>query len=330
VKARILERAWTGWRPERRSRGNVGRRFDLAFPVQQHWGARVAFYLYLGGSGAAFVFLEVVLRGSGTLGVRTAAVGMWIGLALAVLSVLAIFDHLGPVARWRFYLAFRRPRTSWISRGVIMVTALLALRLLVALPTIPGAEGLPWGEGSLAGNVLRALVLAFALAFMLYSGLVISSWNAIAFWNSPLVPVLFTGSSFLGGMAALPAIAWLAEGLPAMQAVGTVVWPYVLALLVGNGIVLTLYVQGMSTATRPARASVRMLLRGPVRSRFLGVVVAVGLLVPLAIVGLHVAGSLGGGTGAAVLLVAAVAAVEAGGYFLRDAVLRAGVYGPPV
>ncbi len=330
MNAHNLERAWTGWRRERRSHGNVGRRFDLSFPVQQHWGARVAFYLYLGGTGSAFVFLEVVLRWSGALGARTAAVGMWIGLALAVLSVLAIFDHLGPVSRWRFYLAFRRPKTSWISRGVTLVTVLLALRLLLALPTVPGAEGLPWGEGSLAGNVLRGMVLAFALAFMLYSGLVISSWNAIAFWNTPLVPVLFTGSSLLAGMAALPAMAWVVEGLPAMQAVGTAVWPYVLALLAGNLIVLTLYVQGMSTATLPARASVRMLLRGPVRSRFLGGVVAVGLLAPLAIVGLQTAGSLGDGAVAAALLVAAVAAVEAGGYFLRDAVLRAGVYGPPV
>lgn len=321
---RTLERAWSGWRAERGPHGNVGRAFDLAFPVQRHWGARVAFYLFLGGTGGALVFLEVLLRWWGLLGVRTASVGMWLGLALAVLSAVAIFDHLGPVARWRFYLAFRRPRTSWISRGVIVVTVLLALRLLVALPTVVTA--LPWAEGSAAGDALRALVLVFALAFMLYSGLVISSWNAIAFWNSPLVPVLFTSSSFLGGLAALPALA-LVEGPEAMDAVGAVAWPWVLVLAATVAVLLGLHLQGMSTATRPARVSVAMLVRGPLRGRFLGGVVGVGLLAPAAAVALQLAGAL---PAAGLLLLLAAAAIEVGGYLLRDAVLRAGVYGPPV
>lgn len=325
--ARALERAWSGWRPERGPHGNVGRLFDLGFPVQRHWGARVAFYLYLGGTGGALVFIEVLLRWWGVLGARTAAVGMWIGLALAVLSVVAIFDHLGPVARWRFYLAFRRPRTSWISRGVIIVTTLLLLRLLVALPTLPAAGSLPWSEGSPAGDVLRALVLAFALAFMLYSGLVISSWSSIAFWNSPALPFLFTTSSLLGGLAALPVLAWAAEGPSAMDALGATAWPWVLVLLLVETAMVALYVQGMSTATRRARASVRMIVAGPLRARALIGVLVIGLAAPGLVVTLHVLGAL---PLAGVLLVAAAAAIEVGGYLLRDVVLRAGVYGPPV
>ena len=325
-----LERIWTGWRAAPRSHGNAEARFLLAFPVQRHWGRRVAFYLYLGATGAGFVFLEVLLRWFGVLGEATAAWGMWLGIALALLSILAIFDHLGPVARWSFYFAFRRPRRSWISRGVYVVTILVLLRLLVALPTLPGAGGLPWAEGTVAGHAARVLVLVFALGFMAYSGVVIASWNAIAFWNSPLVPVLFVGYSFLGGLAALPVVALLAEGLAAMEDLGTVAWPLVLALLIGNGLVLGLYLHGMSTATRPARVSVRMLVRGSVRARFLGGVVGVGLVLPALLVSLQVAGTLGAGTAAAVVLVSAVAAIEVGGYLLREAILRAGVYGPPV
>ncbi|MDO8485554.1 MAG: NrfD/PsrC family molybdoenzyme membrane anchor subunit [Candidatus Limnocylindrales bacterium] len=328
--ALALERAWTGWRGERRNHGNVDHGFQLDLPVQKHWGGRVAFYLFLGGTGGGFVFLEIVLRWLGVLGTATAAWGMWIGLALAFLSLLAIFDHLGPVARWRFLYAFRRPRQSWISRGVMIVSVLVLLRLVVALPTVPGAEGLPWADGSILGDGLRLLVLGFALAFVIYSGLVISSWNAIAFWNSALVPVLFVGFSFLGGLAALPVIAWLADGLTAMEQVGDAIWPIVLALIAGDAIVLALYLHGMSTATRPARVSVGMILRGAERRRFVGGVVTLGLLIPAVVVTLETIGSLGTGTGAALLLVGAVAAVQAGGYFLRDTILRAGVYGPPV
>jgi polysulfide reductase chain C len=213
---------------------------------------------------------------------------------------------------------------------VYIVTILVLLRLLVALPTLPGAGGLPWAEGTAAGDALRVLVLVFALAFMVYSGVVIASWNAVAFWNSPLVPVLFVGFSFLGGMAALPIIALAVEGLEAMDELGTVAWPLVVALLLGNALVLGLYLHGMSTATRPARVSVRLLLRGSARARFVGGVLGVGLALPTLLVGLQVAGALGTGTAAALVLVVAVAAIEVGGYLLRDTILRAGVYGPPV
>jgi hypothetical protein len=54
------------------------------------------------------------------------------------------------------------------------------------------------------------------------------------------------------------------------------------------------------------------------------------LLIPALAVTLEMTGSLGTGTGAALLLVGAVGALEAGGYFLRDVILRVGVYGPPV
>ncbi|HZP95311.1 MAG TPA: NrfD/PsrC family molybdoenzyme membrane anchor subunit [Candidatus Limnocylindria bacterium] len=328
--ARTLERAWAGWRPDRHSHGNLGRPFDFSFPVQQHWGAKVAFYLYLGGTGAGFVFVELLLRWWGIIDARTAAIGMWIGLALAVLSALAIFDHLGPVSRWSAYFAFRRIRTSWISRGVTMLVALLVLRLVLAVPSLPGLDALPWTEGTALGDALRALVLVVALAFMVYTGLVISSWNAIAFWNTPLLPVLFTAFSLLGGLAALPAIAWLASGALAMEAVGAAVWPAVLALLAADAILLGLYVYGMSTATPPARASVAMLVRGPLRPRFVTGVVTFGLLIPAAIGGLWMLGALAGGGLGGVALLGAIAAIEIGGYFLRDAVLRAGVYGPPV
>jgi len=48
------------------------------------------------------------------------------------------------------------------------------------LSSVPGFEGLPFAEGTLGGGVLLATVLFFAAAFMVYSGLVLSSWNSIA------------------------------------------------------------------------------------------------------------------------------------------------------
>ncbi len=325
-----LEGIWSGWRGKRRSHGLSEHKFVLDLPVQKHWDWKVAFYLYLAASSGGLIFLEVVLQWLGVIEERTAMWGMWIGLGLALLSLVVLFDHLGPVARWRFHYAFRRPRTSWISRGAIIVTVLVVLRVTVLLPEVSGLEGLPWEEGTVAGTVLRGLVVVFALAFMVYSGLVISSWNSIAFWNTPLLPALYVGYSFLGGLAALPLLAWLVEGRAGMEALGKEVWPYLLGLLLGNGLLLFLYVIGMATATTPARESVRRLLHGAVGWSFWVGVVVIGLVVPTVIVALAVGGALEDGAAAATLLAVAGVAVLIGGFLLRDNVLRVGVYASPV
>jgi formate-dependent nitrite reductase membrane component NrfD len=210
------------------------------------------------------------------------------------------------------------------------VTVLVFLRILLLLPSVSGFEALPWREGSISGMILRGAVLLFAIAFMAYSGLVLSSWNSIAFWNTPLLPILYVGYSFLGGMAVLPILEVIAGREGGLEVVGPVLWPSLLLLLLGNGIVLLLYISGMSTGTLPAQESVRRLLRGPHRWSFWGGTVGIGLVVPTIIVAPAAGGQLGTESAAATVLVVACVAILLGGFLLRDNVLRAGVYGYPV
>lgn len=305
-------------------------KFVMDFQVQRHWDWRVAFYLYGAGTSAGLIFLEVVFRALNLIDETTALYGMWIGLVLALVSLAFLFDHLGPQARWRFFYVFRKPRTSWIARGAVIVTVLVGLRLLLLLPSVPGFEWLPLAEETLGGSILRAAVLLFAAAFMAYSGLVLSSWNSVAFWNTPMLPMLYVGYSFLGGMAALPVIATLTGGTSEISNLGPVIWPFLLALLLGNGFGLLLYIWGMSTASLPCRESVRRLVRGDQQLSFWAGTVGIGLLVPLIAVSLVVGGQLELGTASTFVLVAACLAVQIGGYLLRDNVLRVGVYGEPL
>ncbi|MBI2357425.1 MAG: polysulfide reductase NrfD [Deltaproteobacteria bacterium] len=302
------------------AKGLSDMKFIIDFQPQRHWDWKVAFYLYGAGTSAGLIFFEVVLRNLDMIAETTALSGMWIGLGLALLSLAFLFDHLGPASRWRFLYVFRRPRTSWISRGAIIVTVLVLLRLLILFPSIPGLEGLPMGEGTALGGALRATVLVFAVAFMAYSGLVLSSWNSIAFWNTPMLPMLYVGYSFLAGIAALPIIAALSGGTQEVGPIGPVLQPYLLGLLLVNALGLLLYIWGMASGTLPSRESVRRLLRGEQRWNFWLGIVAIGLIFPL----------LAMSSVSAPILVTACLAIQIGSYLLRDAVLRVGVYGPPV
>ena len=312
------------------SKGLTDTKFIMSLPTASHWDWKVAFYLYGAGTSAGLIFLELVLRGLDVVDERTALWGMCVGLVLVLASLAMLFDHLGPGARWRFLYVFRKPRTSWIARGAIIVTVLALLRIMVLLPSVPGFEGLPWSERSLSGILLRGSVLIFAAAFMAYSGLVLSSWNSIAFWNTPLLPILYVGYSFLGGMAALPIIVLTIKGEQTLGTVGAVFWPSLLILLFANGFVLLLYLWGMSTATLPAQESVRRLVRGQQCWSFWIGIVGIGLVLPAVVVSLAMLGELGSGTAATAVLLTACAAVQVGGFLLRDNFLRVGVYGYPV
>ncbi len=312
------------------SKGLTDITFTVELRAQRHWDWKVAFYLYGAGTSAGLIFLEVVLRGLDLIDPKTALVGMWIGLALALASLVFLFAHLGPGARWGFLYVFTKPRTSWIARGAIIVTALVILRITLLIPTLPGLEKLPWGEGSLGGAVFRGAVLLFAAAFMAYSGLVLSSWNSIAFWNTPLLPTLYVGYSFLAGMAALPLIMALFGGAAPLPASGAIFWPSLLVLLLGNGFLLWLYVLGMSTGTLPARESVRRLVSGEQWKSFWLGIVGVGLAFPTLVAASAIAGGLGSGPGAVVILFGTCGCVQVGGFLLRDNFLRVGVYGYPL
>lgn len=309
------------------SKGLTDIMFTVELRSQRHWDWKVAFYLYGAGTSAGLIFLEVVLRGLELIDQNTALVGMWIGLGLALASLAFLFIHLGPGARWGFLYVFTKPRTSWIARGAIIVTVLVALRVLILIQTLPGLEKLPWGEGTLGGAVFRGAVLLFAAAFMAYSGLVLSSWNSIAFWNTPLLPALYVGYSFLAGMAALPLIVVLFGGAAPLA---PIFWPSLLVLLLGNGFLLWLYVSGMSTGTLPARESVRRLVSGEQRKSFWVGTVVIGLALPTLIAVSAMAGGLGSGPGAVTVLIATCTCVQLGGFLLRDNVLRVGVYGYPL
>jgi len=325
--ATALERAWSGWRGPHRTEGNADHRFVMDYPVQRHWRWKIAFYMYLSGASAGLVFFEVLLRWAGAIDAETATLGMTLGVVLSLIAILSVFDQLGPVARWNFAFALRRPRTSVVTRSVMGILLLIALRVIAVAPELAGFES-PWAEGTATGDVLRALILAVAIVYIVLSAMILSSWNAIPFWNTPMVPALFVGFSLLGGVTTLPMLTWALEGQAAMETLATDLAPVAGALLIANAGLLLLHVQGMSTATRPARVSVRMLLHGAVRGRFLGGVVVLGLAVPALLVSLQLAGSMTGLEAPTALALAV--AVQVGGYLLRDAILRVGVYGSPV
>jgi len=211
-----------------------------------------------------------------------------------------------------------------MSRGVLFLSLFVVLGAASVLPSIPGLAGLPWGPATAVGVVIRTLAQILAFGVTLYSGLLLSSWPSIPFWNTPLFPLMMMAFSFAGGSAVVLAILSL-QSASALLAQVEGVTLYLAALC---AVMALLYLATMAPSTLPSRASVRMIVRGERSLDFYLGLAAIGLLLPLIL--LYVDYNSGVSPGESTLRIVAAVALLVGGFMVRRIWLRAGVYGLPV
>lgn len=281
--------------------------------VQKVWGWKIAAYLFLAGAGAgSYAVGSAAVLWSGVATRSARILFMQVGAAVVVLSVLFLVWDLGrPIY---FLRAIRRPLRSWLSRGSWILIGFVALAAATLLSGAPAP--------------LTAISLISALAVAAYTGLLMGTMLARPLWNSPALPVLYVISAVSTGigLAVLAGIA-LGSGHAAATGMGMQTGQALraihIAILVSELVVLYLYLQ---IASARARASVDLLLRGPVAVAFWAGVIGVGLVVPLALISAETATP---STAArAALEISAECGVLIGGYLLRRVILAAGVRSP--
>ncbi len=279
--------------------------FLIDVKPQREWGWLVITYLFLGGAGAG-LFLASLYMG------HPWAEGL--GLVLLLLGTLFLLLDLGRPER--FWRAFFRARTSWISRGCYFITVLTLLGILDLMLQMSGGDtGVRW--------LVKLGAAAAAVAVMIYTGFVLSPSPAIPFWNSAFFPVIFFAYSLLAGIdfliLASPVLPPPAIDLASLEKVqfGLVV----LCLLM-----VMSHLSIMSSSAIAARRSIQLLTRGKWGLLFIGGVIGVGMVLPLLLAWPAV-------WQPSFQTVFAITALLAllrlfGDYLFRFLVIRAGLYDP--
>ncbi len=279
--------------------------FLIDVKPQKEWGWLVITYLFLGGAGAG-LFLASLYMG------HPWAEGL--GLLLLLVGTLFLLLDLGRPER--FWRAFFRARTSWISRGCYFITALTVLGGLDLLLQASGTEG------GVAGLVKVGAAIA-AVAVMVYTGFVLSPSPAIPFWNSTFFPVIFFAYSLLAGIDFL-ILASPVLPAPAIDLVRLEKIQFGLVILCL--LMVMSHVSVMSSSALAARKSIQLLTRGKWGLLFIGGVIGVGMILPLLLAWPVV-------WQASFQTVFAITALLAllrlfGDYLFRFLVIRAGLYDP--
>jgi formate-dependent nitrite reductase membrane component NrfD len=171
--------------------------FSVGPKLQRTWGFREAAVFALEGLAAT------VMVGSARVGWLP---GMIAAEAAMLIAVGLLFSHLGnPRAAWRAIVNIRR---SWISRGTATIGGFVALggvaiasRLWLPLPG-PMESLLFWLQAATAGFIL------------FYPGFAMAASAGIPFWTTGVLPLLSCLGGLSSGLAALVALAPVAQVLP--------------------------------------------------------------------------------------------------------------------
>lgn len=308
------------------TRGNA-----LVDPGLHVWHGEVAAYLFLGGLVAGVMVLSgyLLLRGrDGEERSRALALLPWTAPVLLSLGMFFLWlDLENPWNAFRFYLVFR-PK-SVMSWGAWILLAIYPASLLLAWRTTPhdlrrAAVRLAAGAGGRIQGWVEALDewvddrtrtvamlnIVFGIGLGVYTGLLLGTMAARPLWNSAILGPLFLTSGVSTG-AAFMLLYSLKDG--ERRLLGRID----MGLITGELLLLGIWLVGLTTGGAASREAAALFLGGPYTAAFWSLVVALGLLAPLAGEWIEARHRLPPGRLAAVL-------VLVGGFALRWVLVYAG------
>jgi formate-dependent nitrite reductase membrane component NrfD len=302
----------------------ITRHNPLVDPQLAVWGWEIPVYLFAGGVVAGMMILSGVamLRVARGDDPRTffSLHTPLLAFVLINLGMGALFlDLAHKLYVWRVYVTFQPGSPmSWGSWVLLAVYAVLLASALVRLP-----QAWPWLgrrvralqplSDAITGDPARMRALAWANVVLgvvlgIYTGILLNTMVARPLWNTAMLGPLFLVSGLSAGAAAmhvasvfLPrrpapkgmlagAISALVQQLgpapPERRAVDALIRAD-LAFLAVELVLLLLLIANLQTSSASHAAAAALLVGGPYAWAFWGLIVALGILAPLALQGLE-------------------------------------------
>jgi formate-dependent nitrite reductase membrane component NrfD len=294
-------------------------------PVLSVWNWEIPLYLFVGGIVAGLMILGGIAmlrmtRGDDTKGYFSLHAPLAAFMLLNVGMGALFLDLAHKLYVWAVYLTFQPTSPmSWGSWVLLIVYPLLLASALIRLPEAwPWlARAFPvvkrWSDSLLARpqtiRLLAWLNIVLGVALGIYTGILLSTMVARPLWNVSVLGPLFLVSGLSAGAALLHLMSVaLPPRRPAPQgpiggAIGALVQPLGpqppekgtanwlvradIGLLAVELLMLGLLLIGLVTATASHAAAFDLLMSGRFAIAFWGVLIVLGILVPMLLQGLE-------------------------------------------
>lgn len=280
----------------------------VSYTPQTEWIEKGGIKLWL-----AFFFIELgagmFLIASLFNNIPSMAVG-W--LLCAVLGGGLHLLYLGkPFRFWR--MAFSSGwKTSWISRGIMFVSFFLGLGFIHMILLGSGIR--------FTGFIIATGIFAFLT--IIYGGFAMNYVNGISLWNTALLPVIYGVSGLWGGAEATLGIA-LGTGV---IEIGPAIEEWIRILLIGYLFIIPVYLISVRYTSSLGQVTIRYMVTGRWSGVFWGVVVVLGMAVPVTSVIVSLVVGLEGGN--MTFFYAAILSGLIGDLAMRYLLLKCGLYSP--
>lgn len=239
---------------------------------------------------------------------------LW-GMFLSWLIVILLkggfhFAYLGkPMRFWRMAL---NPRTSWLARGFIFLASFITLGAIQLALSY-------WLPGIALEVVFKVIAGVTVFLVVVNTGFVMNYINAIPFWNSAILPLLFLSCGVLDGFGLILTIGLFGGNVDMVAAeAGSRL------LLIINAFVITIYLWSGMYMGPTGKRSVIELIKGQLAPILWVGVILCGIIIP---VGISITSYFVGGASAS-LLITAVACEMVGPFSLKYTILKSALYSP--
>ena len=220
------------------------------------------------------------------------------------------FAYLGkPMRFWRMAL---KPGTSWLARGFIF----LALFICLGIFQLSFSH---WFPGTALEIVFRVIAGLMVFLVVINTGFVMNYINAIPFWNSAILPLLFLSCGVLDGFALILTIGLFGGNVDIMAVEAGSQW-----LLIINAFIITTYLWSATYMGPTGKQSVIELIKGRIAPVLWVGVILCGIIVP---VGVSVSSYFVGEVSPP-LLITAVVCEMVGAVSLKYCILKSALYRP--
>jgi formate-dependent nitrite reductase membrane component NrfD len=205
-----------------------------------------------------------------------------------------------------------KPQTSWISRGVIFLSAFgfFGALYLFLHYLVPGRDFI----------LLKVIMGSLCILVAIYAGMLMSYVRAIPLWNTGLLPISYVVAGLWSGSEILLGI-HLLTGAPLEQ-----IETWIRVLLPSFALILALYLISITSASPIGWMSVKRIVAGDLSVPFYLGAVLVGLIFPVAVVLYSVQAGITSVSPA--LLMTAILGGLIGDLTVRYCILKGGLYSP--
>lgn len=297
------------------------------------FGILAVAYLFLGGAGAGAMVVALladvlwvrqpfgassyVSLDEATPGERMLAFSLLMGFAALVLGVLCLVFDLGRLDR--VVTLFANPSFSLLTVGSFALAALIACAALLVVVRFAYVPNLTRS----VVTFIEIVAIVIGIVVMVYTGLLLQTLGGLAFWRSPLVPVLFVLSSLSCGCAVILIAGLFVDKDEVGARIVRALTRVDIVLIALEAVVAAVFVVLALGSNHPAAAaSAQQLLLGDGAALWWVGFVACGLAAPVVIE--SIAGR--GFAGARTALALAAILVLVGGLGMRASIVEVGEY----